>query len=149
KRRSRTRSTAHKRFVKVDSRKVGSRKAGTLRNKFRGGDMRLLMLVVILTVAAPAQSPSVSVGSATARPGEIAYGALQVPAGSDAATTIQVAVIRGERPGKTAAFLAGSHGTEYTSIVALTRLIAKIDPHALTGTVIVLPLLNVASFEQM
>jgi uncharacterized protein len=46
-------------------------------------------------------------------------------------------------------FVSGAHGTEYTSIVALTRLIERIDPKKLAGTVIVLPLLNVASFEQM
>jgi hypothetical protein len=46
-------------------------------------------------------------------------------------------------------FVSGAHGTEYTSIVALTRLIERIDPKKLTGTVIVVPLLNVASFEQM
>ena len=69
--------------------------------------------------------------------------------GSDAATTIAVAVINGAKPGKVVAFVAGSHGTEYASIVALTRLIGQIDPRTLTGTVIVAPLLNVASFEQM
>lgn len=84
-----------------------------------------------------------------AAPGQTAYGELQVPAGSDAATTIQVAVIRGARPGRTVAFVAGSHGTEYASIVALTKLIERIDPKTLAGTAIVVPLLNVASFEQM
>jgi hypothetical protein len=60
-----------------------------------------------------------------------------------------VAVIHGARPGKIAAFVAGSHGTEYASVVALSRLIARIDPAQLTGTVVILPLLNIASFEQM
>src|SRR5204863_9096406 len=72
-----------------------------------------------------------------------------VPAGSDVATTLPVAVIRGAKPGQTVAFIAGSHGTEYASTVALTRLISRIDPKTLTGSVIVAPLLNVASFEQM
>src|SRR5439155_15894303 len=40
-------------------------------------------------------------------------------------------------------------GTEYASTVALTRLISRIDPKTLAGTVIIAPLLNVASFEQM
>ena len=111
--------------------------------------MRTLMFVVVLAASVAAQSSAVTVGTASPKAGEVAYGALQVPAGSDAATTIPVAVIRGDKPGKTVAFIAGSHGTEYASVVALTRLSAKIDPHALSGTVIVLPLLNVASFEQM
>jgi predicted deacylase len=92
---------------------------------------------------------TVSVGTATARRGERAYGAINVPAGADSALVIRVAVINGAKPGPVVSFVAGSHGTEYTSIVAMTRLIDKIDPKTLTGTVIVAPLLNVASFEQM
>jgi predicted deacylase len=111
--------------------------------------MRTLTFIAGMSVVVAAQSSAVTVGTASPKSGEVAYGALQVPAGSDAATTIGVAVIRGDKPGKTVAFIAGSHGTEYASVVALTRLSAKIDPHALSGTVIVLPLLNVASFEQM
>ena len=90
--------------------------------------MRTLTFVVVMSVVVAAQSPTVTVGTASAKPGDVAYGALQVPQGSDAATTIGVAVIRGDKPGKTVAFIAGSHGTEYASIVALTRLTAKIDP---------------------
>ena len=92
---------------------------------------------------------TMTVGTASAARGSTAYGALSVAAGSDAGLSMQVAVINGAKPGKVVAFVAGSHGTEYTSIVALTRLIAKIDPKLLSGTVIVAPLLNVASFEQM
>ncbi|MFI5310144.1 MAG: succinylglutamate desuccinylase/aspartoacylase family protein [Gemmatimonadales bacterium] len=58
-------------------------------------------------------------------------------------------MVNGSRPGPVVAFVAGSHGTEYTSIVAMTRLIGRIDPRTLAGTVIVVPLVNVASFEQM
>ena len=47
------------------------------------------------------------------------------------------------------AFVAGSHGTEYTSIIALQKLIGRIDPETLAGTVIVAPLLNVPSFLTM
>jgi predicted deacylase len=62
---------------------------------------------------------------------------------------MQVAVINGAKPGPVVAFVAGSHGTEYVSIVALQRFIGTIDPATLSGTVIVAPLLNVASLEQM
>lgn len=93
--------------------------------------------------------PTMSVGSVVAKRGQKAYGELVVPPGSDAGTNIPVAVIHGAKPGKIVAFIAGSHGTEYASTVALTRLIDRIDPATLAGTVIVAPLLNVASFEQM
>jgi predicted deacylase len=95
------------------------------------------------------QTSSFSVGSATAAAGSTAYGAIAVPAGVDSGVQIPVAVIRGLRPGPTVAFVAGSHGTEYTSIIAMQRLISRVDPRKLAGTVIVAPLLNVPSFETM
>lgn len=97
----------------------------------------------------PVQSSSFSVGSATAAPGTTAYGAIDVAAGPDSSLSIPVAVIRGARTGPVVAFVAGSHGTEYTSIIAMQQLIGRVDARRLSGTVIVAPLLNVASFEQM
>jgi uncharacterized protein len=108
-----------------------------------------VLLALTTVVWAQAPDAATKVGTASAARGTTAYGELQVPRGSDAATTISVAVTNGVKPGKVVAFVAGSHGTEYASIVALTRLIGQIDPRTLTGTVIVAPLLNVASFEQM
>jgi predicted deacylase len=114
-----------------------------------------LLAVCLIAFAVPgfAQTSdphaTMSVGTASAARGTTAYGELRVPAGADPASTISIAVVNGARPGKVVAFVAGSHGTEYASIVALAQLIQKIDPKTLTGTVIVAPLLNVASFEQM
>ncbi|HEV8496046.1 MAG TPA: succinylglutamate desuccinylase/aspartoacylase family protein [Gemmatimonadaceae bacterium] len=95
------------------------------------------------------QTTPFTVGSASAAPGTTAYGAISIPAGSDSALQIAVAVIRGAKAGPVVAFVAGSHGTEYTSIIAMQKLISRIDATRLGGTVIVLPLLNVASFETM
>src|SRR3989475_92997 len=92
---------------------------------------------------------TVTVGTAAARRGQTVYGVLRVPAGADSATNLPVAVIHGAHPGPVLALVAGSHGTEYTSIVALTRMIGRLDPRTISGTVIVAPLLNVASFTQM
>src|SRR5213079_2249728 len=47
------------------------------------------------------------------------------------------------------ACVAGSHGTEYASIVAMQRLIPRIPAARLSGTVIVVPLINIGSIEQM
>ncbi|MEO7084985.1 MAG: succinylglutamate desuccinylase/aspartoacylase family protein [Gemmatimonadaceae bacterium] len=95
------------------------------------------------------QSTPFAAGSANAAPGTTAYGSIDVPAGSDSALRIGVAVIRGAKPGPTVAFVSGAHGTEYTSIVAMQQLIGRIDAKKLSGTVIVVPLLNVPSFETM
>ncbi|MGD0296312.1 MAG: M14 family metallopeptidase [Bryobacteraceae bacterium] len=89
-----------------------------------------------------------AVGTAVARPGQKANGFIQVPAGVDAALDIPVIVINGVKPGPTLALLAGAHGTEYASIIALMKLAEASDPAAVSGTVIVVPLLNVASFLQ-
>jgi uncharacterized protein len=113
--------------------------------------LRLTFAVQLLcasTIVAQQTTPF-TVGSATAAPGTTAYGFIAIPAGSDSALEIAVAVIRGAKPGPVVAFVAGSHGTEYTSIIAMQKLISRIDGRTLGGTVIVLPLLNVASFETM
>lgn len=111
---------------------------------------RLLIGFVLASAPlAQAQQAPFTVGSATATAGTTAYGAIAVPAGSDSALSMPVAVIRGAKTGPVVAFVAGSHGTEYTSIIALQRLIPRIDPKALAGTVIVAPLLNVPSFLAM
>lgn len=112
------------------------------------------ILVVALTLVLPGPSVragdagSFRVGTAAAAPGEKAYGAIEVPAGVDAATRIAVAVVRGSKPGPVLALVAGAHGTEYASIVAVSKLVQMFDPARLSGTVILVPLVNVPSFEQ-
>jgi len=104
--------------------------------------------MIAWTAFLPAQSTKFTVGSASAAPGEKATGYIDVPAGVDAATRIPVAVIRGTKSGPVLALVSGAHGTEYTSIIALEKLIQKLDPARITGTVIIVPLVNNASFEQ-
>ena len=87
-------------------------------------------------------------GTASAAPGQKATGYLEVPAGVDAGTNIPVVVVNGARPGPVLALVSGAHGTEYASILALERVIAELDPAQLSGTVMVLPLVNIASFLQ-
>jgi predicted deacylase len=89
-----------------------------------------------------------TLGTATAAPGQKATGVLEVPAGSDAATSIPVVVVNGAKPGPVLALVSGSHGTEYASVIALEKLIQALDPAQLSGTVLILPLVNTASFEQ-
>src|SRR5216684_2752246 len=102
----------------------------------------------LLPFSATAQQTSFTVGTAAAKPGQKATGTIDVPAGSDAATQIPVVVIRGANPGPTLALVSGAHGTEYASIIALEGLIGTLDPAQISGTVILLPLVNIPSFEQ-
>ncbi len=111
---------------------------------------RILLPLVgsLLSLTAQAQTPNFTVGTATAAPGQKTTGFIEVPAGVDAATRIPVVVVHGAKPGRVLALVAGAHGTEYASIIAVERLIARLDPAAISGTVILVPLVNLASFEQ-
>ena len=118
--------------------------------------MRIIYRVIAIAVvfgriaaAQQQQSSAFTVGSATAQRATTATGVIAVPAGSDSALDIPVAVIHGARPGPVVAFVAGSHGTEYTSIIAMQRLIPRIDATKLAGTVIVVPIINIASWTSM
>ena len=90
----------------------------------------------------------ITVGTATARRGEIARGVIPVPAGVDSALAIPVVVINGARPGAVLSVVSGAHGTEYASIIAVEQLIDRVDPAKLSGTLILVPLVNIPSFEQ-
>jgi predicted deacylase len=108
----------------------------------------LQSVVLVLGFCGAGRAADVAVGTATARPGERATGYIRVAAGVDAAADIPVIVINGAKPGPVLALVAGAHGTEYASIVALEKLAQSADPSGLSGTLIVVPLLNVASFLQ-
>src|SRR5438132_1473924 len=89
-----------------------------------------------------------TVGTAAAAPGQKVSGTIEVPAGVDAATSIPVVVANGAKPGPVLALGSGAHGTEYASIIALEKVIERIDPASLSGTVIIVPLVNIQSFEK-
>lgn len=110
--------------------------------------LTLALALLSLPICAVAQRASFSVGTATAAAGQKADGYLQVPAGVDAATNIPVVVVNGAKPGPVLALVTGAHGTEYVSIIAVEKLINELDPTQVSGTVILVPLVNIASFEQ-
>src|SRR5580692_136045 len=107
-----------------------------------------LGIFVLFPAFVQAQALSFSVGTAIAAPGQKSTGYLEVPAGVDAATNIPVIVINGEKHGPVLALVSGAHGTEYTSIIAIEKLINQLDPAQIAGTVILVPLVNIQSFEQ-
>src|SRR2546422_1742099 len=86
------------------------------------------------------------VGTITAAPGTRASGFLEVAKGTDAGTRIPVTVIRGITPGPVLALIAGTHGYEYSPILAMQRFPAKVDPRELAGTIIVVHVANMPSF---
>jgi len=106
----------------------------------------MLAVIPALLVATIQQPASLTIGSATARPGQAAPGFIEVPAGVDAATRIPITIVRGAQSGPTLALIAGTHGSEVAPIVALQRVRATIDPAVLRGTVLIVHVANMPSF---
>ncbi|HUP58796.1 MAG TPA: M14 family metallopeptidase [Thermoanaerobaculia bacterium] len=103
------------------------------------------LFAILIAAAALAREP-LTVGSATARPGEKASGWIDVPARGDAGTKIPVSVVHGASDGAVLALIAGTHGYEYTSIIALQRLLPKLDPARMRGSVILVHIANPPAF---
>lgn len=108
----------------------------------------LLVCVVCLDLAgaARAQHADFSVGTIIAPAGTRVSGFLEVLKGVDAGTRIPVTVIHGSKPGPVLALVAGTHGYEYSPILALQRFPAKTDPRELVGTIIMVHIANMPSF---
>lgn len=112
--------------------------------------MRTVLFVTLLAIIAQIAfaQHGLTVGTATATPGQKSTGYVDVPAGVDAGMHIPIVVVGGARPGPVLAIVSGAHGTEYASIIAVEKLITTLDPQQISGTVILVPLVNQASFEQ-
>lgn len=108
----------------------------------------MLRVIVFVLLAIASFAQTLTVGSASAAPGQKANGYIEVPAGSDPGARIPVVVVSGTKPGPTLAIVSGAHGTEYTSIIAVEKLIQTLDPREISGRVILVPLVNIASFTQ-
>ncbi|MBI4010821.1 MAG: succinylglutamate desuccinylase/aspartoacylase family protein [Candidatus Rokubacteria bacterium] len=90
--------------------------------------------------------PALTVGTATARPGEVAAGWIDVPDGVDRGARIPVTLAHGARPGPVLALVAGTHGYEYTSVLALQRLRPRLAPSRMAGSVILVHVANPPCF---
>jgi predicted deacylase len=62
------------------------------------------------------------------------------------AAELPVKVIRGAKQGPVFTIVAGIHGYEYPPIVALQELMSEIEPGQLNGTLVIVPVANVAGF---
>ena len=118
-----------------------------MRNYFR---LFLLFVVgwTILPGLSDAQRGDFKVGGIQAAPGTRASGFLDVPAkaGTDTGTRIPITVIQGSKAGPVLALIAGTHGYEYSPIVAMQRFPWKVEPRELAGTIIVVHVANMPSF---
>jgi len=113
---------------------------------------RLLLEQIVPAVVTPAQSTSrasLRVGDIHAAPGSKVSGQLRVPMADGEVTEIPVSVVNSPVPGLVLALIAGTHGTEYTPILALRQLIHELDPEAIRGAVILVHMANpIASYAR-
>jgi predicted deacylase len=127
-------------MVKKDSTK-------RFKGSFHSWAVKWLVLAASIASSANAQTPSRFVlENIETKPGEIATGFVEVPAGIDGGTRIPVSVFHGPKNGKVLLIISGIHGSEYAPILALQKLRSQIDPKELSGTVILVHVANMPSF---
>ena len=89
-----------------------------------------------------------SLGSADAAPGETAVGRLSVGEARDGSeVSLPVAVVNGAREGKTLYVQAVSDGDELNGLGVVRRVVPRLDPEELVGTVLVVGLVNWYGFQ--
>ncbi len=69
-----------------------------------------------------------------------------MPKAGDDGTRIPVTVVHGAQDGPVLALIAGTHGYEYTSVIALPRVAAALDPARMRGSVILVHIANPTTF---
>jgi predicted deacylase len=96
---------------------------------------------------AAASQEVIKVGEVEAEPGQKRSGFILVPEGADGPELqLPVTIINGSRPGPILALTAGVHGYEYVPILTLQRLRKDLDPRELSGTVILVHVVNLPSY---
>lgn len=86
-------------------------------------------------------SSPITIGTASASPGEKAWGTLTVEEAGYTAT-LPVCIVHGSQPGHRLVALANQHGREINGVEALRRFGEAADPTAMSGSVILFPSAN-------
>jgi predicted deacylase len=91
---------------------------------------------------------TVQIGTAVAEPGTKGYGVVEISQRGDGTTIgMPVIIVNGEEKGPTLCVTAGIHGDEYPGMEAIQRMARMLDPQALRGTLISVPVVNTLAFE--
>jgi len=117
-------------------------------NSKRVGLCFFLILGLSLFSFSDEKSGSFEVGDLKVGPGESKSGYLSLSEKDGISSFIPLTVINGSKKGKVLALVAGVHGYEYPPILALYRLKKMIDPQSLRGTLILVHIANVHSFQK-
>lgn len=91
-----------------------------------------------------------AVGPVACRPGERAAGfAPAIERVDGASLGFPVLIANGARPGPVLLVDGGIHGDEQEGVLAACEFVRELDPGALSGAVVAVPVMNVAAFEAM
>jgi len=101
----------------------------------------------------PARKPPprdpITIGGTTVAPGTMQR--IQIPVANLPTQTpinLPVSVVHGRRPGHTLWLSAAIHGDELNGLEIISRVLDRLDPKRLRGTVIAVPIVNVFGFLQ-
>lgn len=89
-----------------------------------------------------------TLGSASAAPGEMDTGRLEVGEARDGSpVALPVAVINGARDGKTLYLQAASDGDELNGVGVIQRVVPQLDPADIVGEILVVGIVNYHAFQ--
>jgi hypothetical protein len=89
-----------------------------------------------------------TLGTASAAPGEIDTGRLEVGETRDGSPVgLPVAVVNGRQEGKTLYLQAASDGDELNGVGVVQRVVPQLDPDQLSGTILVVGVVNYHAFQ--
>jgi len=89
-----------------------------------------------------------NLGTARAAPGEVDTGRLEIGETRDGTTVgLPVAVVNGARDGKTLYVQAASDGDELNGVGVVRRVVPRLDPTELAGTVVVVGVTNYYAYQ--
>ncbi|MEY7849986.1 succinylglutamate desuccinylase/aspartoacylase family protein [Natrarchaeobius sp. A-rgal3] len=89
-----------------------------------------------------------TLGTASAEPGEVDTGRLEVGETRDGSPFgLPVAVINGAESGKTLYMQAASDGDELNGVGVISRVVPRLDPAELSGTILIVGIVNYHAFQ--
>lgn len=90
----------------------------------------------------------ITIGTAETPPGATAFGALKVAELNDSSPVeVPVAIVNGRQEGPILWIQNAVHGDEYVSLGAIQRLLRELDPRALRGAVVAIPVANILAYR--
>ncbi len=89
----------------------------------------------------------VEIAGMSVEPGMRAFGSLTIANRPGTDLELPITVINGAQDGPTMSITAAVHGAEYAGVVTCMRLGQEIDPQTLSGTLILIPVVNLPAFE--